>query len=79
MAKTRDIAAERAGFGGARTSDYASKVVEQGTPELVKAMDSGKASVSAAAVISDLPQAEQRQIVALSDDEIVRRAKARYQ
>jgi hypothetical protein len=41
--------AERAGFGNARTYEQAKQVVEHGAPELVEKVDSGAASISAAA------------------------------
>jgi hypothetical protein len=50
-AKTRDIAAKKAGFGNPETYQQAKTVVEDGAPELVEAMDSGKASISAASAI----------------------------
>ena len=42
--KTRDIAAAKAGLGSGKTLEAAQKVVEQGAPELVEAMDKGKVS-----------------------------------
>ena len=47
--KTRAIAADKAGFGNAETYRQAKAVVEQGSPELVAAMDSGAIAVSTAA------------------------------
>jgi len=61
--KTREIAAERAGFGNARTYQQAKKVTEDGTPELVAAMDAGEVSISAAAVLAQAPPDTQRTIV----------------
>lgn len=61
--KTRDMAAKAAGFGNAETYRQAKKVVEEGAPELIEAMDSGKVSVSAAATIAEAPK-EQQQVVA---------------
>lgn len=58
--ETREIAAERAGFGSREEFRRASKVVDKGAPELVQAMDAGEVSISAAAEIADLPQDEQR-------------------
>ena len=52
------------------TLTKARKVVAQGTPELVKAMDDGTASVSAAAAVASLPPQRQRQIVAAGKDAI---------
>ncbi len=42
--ETRDVAAEKAGFGNHETYRQAKSVVERGSPELVGAMDSGAAS-----------------------------------
>ena len=53
--KTREIAAERAGFGNARTYQQAKKVTEDGAPELVAAMDAGEVSIDAAALIAQAP------------------------
>jgi hypothetical protein len=55
--QTRNIAAERAGFGNPITYQQAKRVVERGTPELVEAMDAGEVSISAAAVIAEQPRA----------------------
>lgn len=52
------------------TLTKARKVVAQGTPELVEAMDKGTASVNAAAQVASLPPAEQREIVAGGKDAI---------
>lgn len=49
--ESRQVAAERAGFGNETTYRQAKKVVEDGAPELVEAVDAGKVSVSAAAEI----------------------------
>ena len=59
----RDIAAERAGFGNARTYQQAKKVTEDGAPELVAAMDAGEVSIDAAALIAQAPPETQREIV----------------
>jgi len=62
-AETRELAAEKAGFGNARTYQQAKKVTEAGTPELVAAMDAGEISIDAAAVIAQEPPNAQREIV----------------
>lgn len=62
-AKTRDIAAKKAGFGNAETYRQAKKVVDKGVPELVEAMDAGEVSISAAAKVAALPQEKQREIL----------------
>lgn len=73
--ETREIAAQQAGFGGARTYQYAKNVVENGAPELVEAMDRGEVSVSAAADVATLPRDEQVEIVARGEREILEAAK----
>jgi hypothetical protein len=40
--KTREIAAEKAGFDNHETYRQARRVVEKGAPELVEAMDAGE-------------------------------------
>lgn len=57
--QTREVAAEKAGFGNAETYRQAKKVIEAGAPELVSAMDAGDVSISAAAKLANLPAAEQ--------------------
>lgn len=52
------------------TLTKARKVVAEGTPELVEAMDKGTASVNAAAEIASLPPEEQREVVAGGKDAI---------
>jgi N6-adenosine-specific RNA methylase IME4 len=59
-----------------RSIETARKVERDGAPELVAAVDSGTASVSAAAEIATLPKPEQVEIVARGEKEILERAKA---
>jgi ParB-like chromosome segregation protein Spo0J len=61
--RTIDIAAEKAGFGSAETYERAKSVVDSGTPELVRAMDSGQISIHAASVIATQPPARQAEII----------------
>lgn len=58
-----------------RTLRTAKKVIEQGAPELVAAVEQGDVSVSAAAEVSGLPQEEQAAAVAEGPDAV--KAKAR--
>jgi hypothetical protein len=58
-------AAEIAGFNNKETSRQAGKVVDNGTPELVKAMDGGGISIDAAAQIAKQPAEQQRRLVAM--------------
>lgn len=58
-----------------RTVATAAKVRDAGAPELVEAVETGKVSVSAAAVITELPKEEQVEVVAHGEREILQRAK----
>jgi N6-adenosine-specific RNA methylase IME4 len=60
---------------GRRSVQRAKDVLDQGAPELVKAVETGKASVSAAAAIATLPEPEQQEIVARGEKEITEAAK----
>jgi len=77
-----DLAAKRAGFTSAETFERARTVVDKGTPDLVKAMDEKKVSISAAAAIAAQPKQEQTRILAMEKpdrDEVlrqIRKAKA---
>jgi ParB-like chromosome segregation protein Spo0J len=59
----RDQAAKAVGVSG-RTIDYATKVLEQGTPELIKAVDEGRMAVSSAAVFASEPPEKQKEVLA---------------
>lgn len=58
------IVAERAGFGNAETYRQAKKVVDEGAPELIEAMDRGIVSIFAASQIAFLTNAAQVEIAA---------------
>lgn len=58
-----------------RSVQYASEVLKKGIPELVKLVEQGGLSVSAAALVARLPKDEQREIVAKGADEVRRVAK----
>ena len=58
-----------------RTVTAAAKVKDEGALELVRAVESGAASVSAAAQVATLPVEEQREIVAQGEAEILKAAK----
>ena len=62
--ETRDLAAKKAGLGGHTTLSNAKKVIDHGTPALVEAMDSGRVSISAAADVAGLDEAEQIAVLA---------------
>jgi hypothetical protein len=61
---------------GARSVARAREVQEHGAPELVRAVERGEVSVSAAADVATLPEAEQQEIVARGRREILEAAKA---
>ena len=60
---------------GKRSLSRAREVLNDGTPELVKAVEAGKVSVSAAADVATLPKVEQTEIVAKGEKEILEAAK----
>lgn len=70
--ETREIVAEKAGFGNAETYRQARNVVQRGVPELVEAMDRGDVSISAAATIAKQPAEVQRQHIAANDNKASR-------
>ena len=51
--ETRQIAAEKAGFGSEKTYRDAKKVADQGTDELKEAVDKGEISISAGAELAE--------------------------
>jgi len=53
VGRTDDIAAKRAGFGNRQTYRQAMKVVANGSSNLILAMDQGRVSISAAALLAD--------------------------
>ena len=73
--KSREIAAQAAGFGNTETYRQAKQVVENGTPELVNAMDKRDVSVSAASVLAKLPQAEQNAVLAGGKEAVLDRVR----
>jgi ParB-like chromosome segregation protein Spo0J len=60
--KSRDKAAEAVGVSG-KLADAAKKVRSKGTAELQQAVESGDVSVTAAALVADLPAEKQTEIV----------------
>ena len=61
---------------GKRSVERAAKVLKRGIPELVDEVERGEVSVSAAAVIADLPEAEQRALVNNGKKVVAQAAKA---
>ena len=60
---------------GKRSVERAREVLNEGTPELVRAVEAGRVSVSAAADVATLPKVEQTEIVAKGEKEILEAAK----
>lgn len=73
--KTRDKAAEKAGFGNHETYRQAAKVVQNGTPKLIQAMDEGRVSISAASILADADANEQQAVLELDEKAILQAAK----
>lgn len=76
--QTRDLVAKATGFGNGKTYEQAKKVTNEAAPELVQAMDDGRASVSAAALLLTLPKAEQA-TVAVGDKKAIQQAAKKAQ
>lgn len=73
--RARDLAAAAADVSG-RSVARAAVVLERGAPELVEATRGGAIAVSTAADLTDLPLAEQAEVLARGEAEILARAKA---
>jgi len=58
--KSREIAAEKAGFGNPETYRQARKVTEEAIPELIEAMDKGDIAISTAAKLVTAPPETQQ-------------------
>lgn len=58
--QSRTASAKRVGLGSHDTATKVAKVVDQGAPELVAAMDAGAVSVNAAAKLVELPKEKQK-------------------
>lgn len=54
---------------------FARKVLDQGSEELISKVDRGEVAVSTAATIAELPKKEQVEIVARGEKEILQAAK----
>jgi len=70
---SRDLAGDSVNVG-AKVIDRADKVIKQGVPELVRAVEQGTISVSAAAHLAELPKAKQVQIVETGDKKAISEA-----
>ena len=73
--RTREIAAEKAGFGNDKTYRQAAKVVHDGTLKLIQAMDDGKVSISAASILADAEEDEQEAVLELDEKAILQAAR----
>jgi N6-adenosine-specific RNA methylase IME4 len=62
--KTRELAAQKAGFGNAETYRQAKLIAAGGACELIASVDDGKISIFAGALLARLPKDEQKIIVA---------------
>ena len=58
-----------------RSVDAGSRVLQQGAPELGRAVEEGRVSVSAAAALTGLPRAEQAEVAARGKKEAAARAR----
>lgn len=61
--KARDMAGKAVGVSG-KSIDHATKVLENGVPELVKAVEENRVAISTAAIISTKPAEVQRETLA---------------
>ena len=73
--KTRDLAADKAGFGNHETYRQAAKVVQNGTTKLIQSMDEGRISISAASILADADSDELDAILNLDEKAILQAAK----
>ena len=73
--KTRDEAAARAGFGNHETYRQAAKVVDGGTAGLIRAMDDGRVSISAASILADADAELQDSVLELDEKAVLRAAR----
>ena len=73
--KTRELAAQKSGFGSHYTYERAQAIVDSGDDSLIKAVDESRVSINAAADVATLPNPEQAEIVARGEREILQAAK----
>lgn len=64
------LVAKQAGFSSRRSLRDARKVIENGSPQLIEAMDSEKMSITAAGQMAALPAEEQNKLLDLADRKI---------
>ena len=68
--KTRDLAAEKAGFGNGKTYEQAKKVIDEAPEPVVEAMDVGLISINLASQVAELPPEEQAVVASAAPEEI---------
>lgn len=68
--EAREAAGKALGVSG-KSVDFAKKVLNEGTPELVRAVDRGEVAVSTAAVIASAPAKKQKQLVESRDNKAI--------
>lgn len=73
--RTREIASHKAGFGNDKTYRQAAKVVQNGTARLIHAMDSGRVSIFAASILSEIDADEQESVLELDEKAILQAAR----
>jgi ParB-like chromosome segregation protein Spo0J len=75
-AETRDIAAEKSGFGSGKEYERAKLATKKGSKVLIKSMDARDIPISTAALLAVLPQAEQTKAVKGGKEAIKKAVKA---
>ena len=73
--RTDKYVADKAGFGNHQTYRQAVKVVQNGTLKLIRAMDEGRVSISAASILADADANEQEAVLELDERAILQAAK----
>lgn len=73
--RSDDIAAKRSGFGNRQTYRQAKKVIENGSSNLILAMDQGRISISAASLLADADVDEQNAVLELDEKAILKAAR----
>ena len=73
--RTDQIAAKRSGFGNRQTYRQAQKVITNGSSNLILAMDQGRVSISAAALLADADVDEQNAVLELDEKAILQAAR----
>jgi ParB family chromosome partitioning protein len=61
--RTRDLVAEKSGFGSGKSYQRAKKAMKEAIPEIIEKMDKGDISINSAALVSSFPEEEQKEII----------------